>query len=168
MKTVKIHSNNKPWVNSKITKLIKLRQKAFTPHRTAEWRQLRNNVQREISKAKTNYYANRVLHLQKTDPRKWHQQVKVMTNNNKSEVSIPIPGVKDSDHVSIANVINDRFVSVSDHLCPLDIAQLKPFFLHLRHHPLFTHGMSMLNFKKSSRQRHVDLIVASSKCFNLQ
>ena len=57
MKTVKIHSNNKPWVNSKITKLIKLRQKAFTPQRTAEWRQLRNNVQREISKAKTNYYA---------------------------------------------------------------------------------------------------------------
>ena len=70
---------------------------------------------------------NRVRHLQKTDPRKWHQQVKVMTNNNKSEVSITIPGVKDSDHVSIANAINDRFVSVSDHLCSLDIAQLEAF-----------------------------------------
>ena len=89
MKTVKIHSDNKPWVNSKITKLIKLRQKAFAPQRTAEWRQLSNNVQREISKAKTNNYANRVRNLQKTDPRKWHQQVKVMTNNNKSEVSNP-------------------------------------------------------------------------------
>ena len=99
-------------------------KKTFTPQRTAEWRQLRNNVQREIFKAKTNYYANRVRHLQKTDPRKWHQQVKVMTNNNKSEVSIPISGVKDSDHVSIAN---DRFVSVSDHLCPLDITKLETF-----------------------------------------
>ncbi|XP_072048885.1 uncharacterized protein [Amphiura filiformis] len=127
MKTIKIHSNNKPWVNSKITKLIELRQRAFTPQRTTEWRRLRNRVQREIFKAKTNYYANRVRHLQKTDPRKWHQQVKLMTNNNKSEVNIPIPGVEDGDHVGIANAINNRFVSVSDHLCPLDITKLEAY-----------------------------------------
>ena len=50
-----------------------------------------------------------------------------MTNNDKSEVSIPIPGVKDCDHVSITKAINDRFGPVSDHLYPLDIAKLEAF-----------------------------------------
>ena len=35
--------------------------------------------------------------------------------------------MKESDHVSIVNAINDRFVSVSDHLCLLDITKLEAF-----------------------------------------
>ena len=33
-----------------------------------------------------------------------------MTGNTKSELRIPVQGVSDDDHVTIANIINDQFV----------------------------------------------------------
>ena len=36
-----------------------------------------------------------------------------MTGNTKSELGIPVQGVSDDDHVTIANTINDQFVKVS-------------------------------------------------------
>ncbi len=61
------------------------------------------------------------------DPRKWHQQVKHITGNNKSDISIPFPGVDDGDHVTIANKINDQFVGVSSHIPPLDMCALEAY-----------------------------------------
>jgi hypothetical protein len=95
---VKVHSNNKPWMSQKIKGLVKERQRAFASGNNDLYKKLRNKVQREIKKAKENYYANRVRNLQATNPRKWHQQVKIMTGNTKSDIRIPIPGVSDDDH----------------------------------------------------------------------
>ena len=127
MKTVRKHSNDKLRLNYKIKKLIDIRQRAFAAGNTSQWKQLRNRVQREIKKAKTDYYANRVRHLQKIDSRQWHRQIKFMTSNTKSEVNIPVPGVKGTYHSSIANNINNCFVSVSAHLEKLDISKLNAF-----------------------------------------
>ena len=126
MKTVRKHSNDKLRLNYKIKKLIDLRQRAFAAGNTSQWKQLRNRVQREIKKAKTDYCVNRVRHLQKIDSRQWHRQIKFMTSNTKSEVNIPIPSVKVTDHSSIAN-INHWFVSISAHLEKLDISKLSAF-----------------------------------------
>ena len=89
--------------------------------------QLRNQVKREIEKSKVNYYADRVRNLQTIEPRKWHQEIRTMTRNVKSDLRIPVPGIEDSEHGDIANYINDAFVNVSSGISPLDIATLESF-----------------------------------------
>ena len=113
MQTVKVHHNNKPWMLQKVKDLLKKRQVAFKSGKDKVYNKLHNKVQREIKKANINFYANRVRILQQTNPRKWHQQIKSMTGNTKSELGIPVQGVSDDDHVTIANTINDQFVKVS-------------------------------------------------------
>ncbi|XP_072042807.1 uncharacterized protein [Amphiura filiformis] len=134
--TVKVHNNNKPWMSDKIKKLVKKRQLAFSTGNNEVYKKLRNKVQREIKRAKQFYYANRVRNLQATNPRKWHQQIKTMTGNTKSEVSIPVPGVDNDDHVAIANKINDQFVQVSSHMTPLDLCNLETYLPAIDSPPL--------------------------------
>ena len=47
-----------------------------------------------------------------------------MTCNTKSELRIPVQGVSDDDHVTIANTINDQFVKVSSSIPPLNLGVL--------------------------------------------
>lgn len=128
MVTKKLHVTDQPWITPKIKKLITERQKAFQENNTIKWRRIRNKIKRLIDKAKTRYYTERVRKLQQNDIRSWHQQVKVMTRNNNSEVSIHVPGVQANKHDVIANAINDKFVSVSSGLAPLDFSDL-PVYL---------------------------------------
>jgi hypothetical protein len=116
-----------PWFSQKIKHLIKKRQSAFAAGNLVVYKKLRNQVQREIEKAKVNFYANRVRKLQATNPRKWHQQLRTMTGNTKTDLSIPIPGVSDDDHDTIANMINDQFVNVSSNITPLDLCALEAY-----------------------------------------
>ena len=127
MQTIKIHSNNKPWMSQKVKSLVKQRQIAFRSSKVEVYKKLRNKVQREIEKAKVNFYANRVCILQETNPRKWHQQIKSMTGNTKSDLRIPVQGVSDDDHITIANTINYQFVKVSSHMPPLDLGVLESY-----------------------------------------
>ena len=125
--TVKCNSNDKPWINKKIKALIHSRQEAFSSGNVTVYKKLRNKVKREIEKSKVNYYANRVCNLQTIEPRKWHQEIRTMTRNVKSDLCIPVPGVEDSEHGNIANYINDAFVNVSSGISSLDIATLESF-----------------------------------------
>ena len=124
MQTVKVHHNDKPWMSQKVKALLKKRQAAFKLGKDKVYNKIRNKVQREIKKAKVNFYANKVRILQQTNPRKWHQQIKSMTGNTKSELRIPVQGVSDDDHITIANTINDQFVKVSSNIPPLDLGAL--------------------------------------------
>ncbi|XP_072051828.1 uncharacterized protein [Amphiura filiformis] len=126
IKKKKIHNNDKPWITPYVKKLIKKRQMAFEVN-PVEWRKLRNKVQREITKAKLTYHAQRIRSLQKTEPRKWHQQIKIVTNNNKSELRVSVPGVADDDSTGKANTINNMFASVSAHIEPLVLAKLPAY-----------------------------------------
>ncbi|XP_072021201.1 uncharacterized protein [Amphiura filiformis] len=126
-KLLKIHQTDKPWITPRIKKLISKRQAEFEAHETSKWRQLRNEVKREIEKAKVNYNANRVRKLQKTEPRKWYQQIKCMLNSSNSDLDMHIPGVDRANHKAMANAINSKFVSVSSHVNPLDHSELPTF-----------------------------------------
>lgn len=126
VKKKKVHNNDKPWVTSHIKNLIIARQRAFE-NDDKEWRKLRNRVKREIIKAKSSYHVNRIRMLQKTEPRKWHQQIKNVTNNRKSELRIDIPGIDEDDHVGKANAINNMFTNVSAHIDPLDMSKLPTY-----------------------------------------
>ena len=125
--TVKCPSNDKPWINKKIKALIHSRQQAFSSCNVTVYKKLRNQVKREIEKSKVNYYTDRVRNLQTIEPCKWHQEIRTMTRNVKSDLCIPVPGIEDSEHDDIVNCINDVFVNVSSGISPLDIATLESF-----------------------------------------
>ena len=127
MQTIITQSSSKPWMSQKVQSLVKKRQVAFGSGRVEVYNKLRNEVRREIKKAKVHFYANRVRILQETNPRKWHQQIKTMSGNTKAVLRIPVQGVSDDDHVTIANTINDQFVKVSSHIPPLDLNVLEAY-----------------------------------------
>ena len=93
-----------------------------------KWKVLRDKVKRLIERTKIKYYADRVRHLQKTDSKNWHRQVKDMTRNNSTEVCIQVPDVQANKHNEIANAINCKFVNVSANIEPLDYTKLPAFF----------------------------------------
>ncbi len=125
--TVRCHNNDKPWINPKIKSLIRSRQSAFSKGEAGKFRLLRNQVKSELRKCKVNYYANRVRELQSTDPRKWHQQIRSMTRNDKAGLCISIPGISEHDHTKIADSINEAFIKVSSGVPPLDLGTLEAF-----------------------------------------
>ena len=108
VKKKKVHCSDKPWLTPYVKNLIKKRQQMFNVN-PAEWRKLRNQVKREINKAKISYHAERIRSLQKTEPRKWYQQIKIVTNNSKSDLKVSVPGVDEEDNSGKANAINICF-----------------------------------------------------------
>ena len=83
VKKSKLHVNDKPWLTDRIKNLILERREAYNSNNQTLWRKLRNQVQQEIKRAKVSYHANRIRNLQKSEPKKWHQQIKVVTNSSK-------------------------------------------------------------------------------------
>lgn len=126
-KRIRIHNTDKPWITPHIKKLISERQKAFAQNDTIKWRKLRNEVKREIEKAKIKYNAERVRGLQKTEPRKWHQRIKCMLNLTNSELYMQIPGLDSNNHKDMANYINNKFVNISSHIEPLNFRSLPAY-----------------------------------------
>ena len=127
VKKSKLHVNDKPWLTDRIKNLILERQKAYNSNNQTLWRKLRNQVQQEIKRAKVSYHANRIRNLQKTEPKKWHQQIKVVTNSSKAKLSLDIPGIDDFDIKGKANAINTKFAQVSEGLDPLDFSKLPAY-----------------------------------------
>ena len=126
-KRVRGHSNDKPWVTTHIKSLIKDRQKAFSAGQDQEWRALRNKVKREIEQAKQTYHASKIRDLQKANPRKWHMEIKKVTNNNGAELRLDVPGVDDADEKGKANAINNMFAGISAHIPPLNYNELPSY-----------------------------------------
>ena len=94
-KTIKSHVEGKPWKIPHIKKLIQDRQKAFQTNNMSRRRILCNHVKIAIGKAKIFYHANRVRNLQKSQPRKWYEEFRKITNTGKTELKINIPGIDD-------------------------------------------------------------------------
>ncbi|XP_072039411.1 uncharacterized protein [Amphiura filiformis] len=125
---VKLHVHDKPWITPAIKSLICKRQKSFHEGNTHNWRIMRNKVQREISKAKRDFYRDRVQRLKSANPAKWYQQIRVMANMTKTESNIAPPQcVNPSDFVAVANSINEHFASVANDQPPLNVDDLPSF-----------------------------------------
>ena len=60
LKTVKVHQNDQPWMNSNLKRLIKKRQKALAQNNRALYKQLRNKVNRSRKNCRKLYYEAKV------------------------------------------------------------------------------------------------------------
>jgi hypothetical protein len=127
VKTVRLHANDKPWMNDRVKNLINQRQKAFAEGDKSTWTDLKNRVIKEIKKAKAAHNVNKVRKLQKTEPGRWHREIRYLANMKKTEITIQVPDVAASDHVSVANAINQHLASFSNSQQPMKLADLPAY-----------------------------------------
>ena len=128
VKLVTSHAADKPWITDHIKNLIDQRQRAFAQGDTENWAKLRNQVIREIKKAKINHNTKKVRKLQKLNPGRWHKEVRNLCNMRKADTTIHVADVDPSNHKQIANEINDHLASFPNTQQPLDLADL-PVYL---------------------------------------
>ncbi|KAI8482492.1 hypothetical protein Bbelb_397280 [Branchiostoma belcheri] len=134
-KVIRLHVQDKPWISQKIKSAIRRRQRAFRDQDWETWRFLRNKIQKEIKRARSHYYNNRVQNLKKHSPSAWYKEIKVLTGTQKKGMTIQAQGVDPDSHRDMANLINQKFTNVTTSLPPLDRSKL-PAYLPSRPPPV--------------------------------
>ena len=75
-KSVKLHSNDAPWMTGHLKLLICQRQKALNEKNTHLFRFYRNKVNRERKLCREKYYQVKVKRLKNQNPKKWWNECK--------------------------------------------------------------------------------------------
>lgn len=83
-KSIRMYPTDRSWNTKKIKMLIKKRQTAFVRDGkdSANYKVLRNRVQKEIKLATYRYYNHKVADLEKMDVKKWWRQIKSLTGQD--------------------------------------------------------------------------------------
>jgi len=117
-----VNNLNKPWVTASFQQLIKQRQRARMASQTELYRRLRNKVNRMAVSLRKKYYEKKVAGLRTADPHSWWRKTKQFLSNNYSD---PLRNLlRQCPDLTIAEEINNFFVSVSAHLPPFDSRSL--------------------------------------------
>lgn len=123
VRSIRIHETGRPWVSSQLKQLIIRRQKAFTSGNLPLFKILRNKVNRERKRCRKVYYENKVKDLHDFKPRNWWGEVKQLCGFAKSSSGRDLTSILHPDLVcdepTLANKINQAFVSVMDGYSPL-------------------------------------------------
>ncbi|XP_033118580.1 uncharacterized protein LOC117118175 [Anneissia japonica] len=87
----------------------------------------RNRTQKSISKAKLNFYANKIRNLKSSDPSLWHRGIQLIANRVKGSPVINVPGISPMNNDGIANHINMNFAKITQSRPSIDINDLHAF-----------------------------------------
>jgi hypothetical protein len=68
-KTIKINSNEPPWITTKFKRLIKKRQEALANDNIVTFNYYRNLVNRQRKTCRAKFYASKVKDLNESNPR---------------------------------------------------------------------------------------------------
>ena len=88
LQTVKLHSNDKPWMSVSIKQLIIARQQAFSCGNIDLWRHYKGKVKYAIQLKKKNFYSDKVRHLKKSDCRSWWKLINQLSGRSNSTTPI--------------------------------------------------------------------------------
>ena len=123
-----IHSNEPPWMNSKLKQLIAKRQRAFDEGDLDQYRNLRNRVNRERKLCHARFYESTVQQLKESKPATLWREVKKLSGMS-SASGCPDPATlyqpidcsqsTPSTLQDIANTISKAFLSPMNVLEPL-------------------------------------------------
>ena len=125
-KTVRRHSNDKPWVNDTYRYMIRRRQRAFMTKGKddPEYKLYRNKVNRMGKKLRQNFYTNQVAELKSTKPGQWWQNVRKLMGDTKSSPKGPLEHLAakecDGSLEALADKINSFFTSLCNNMQQLE------------------------------------------------
>ncbi|XP_071944778.1 uncharacterized protein [Antedon mediterranea] len=148
LKSFRLHSSDKSWMNRVVKDLILKRQKCFANEgKSNQWKLYRNRVQLEIKRAKSNFYNEILKSLKSTNPVKWHQGIQLMANKLKPPPIIQIPNIAPNNDLAIAQDINVSFSKVSQSKKSL-VRQSLPSFLPAENPPQLEEWEMFYHLKK--------------------
>ena len=76
LRSKKLSINDPPWINEQLKSMIRERQRALARGDDANFRRLRNSVNRLRKLCRAKYYASNVEQLRDCEPRRWWKEVK--------------------------------------------------------------------------------------------
>ena len=82
-KTLKINSDDQPWITSKLKKLDRQRKRIFRKERRSEkWQNINKIFKKEMKSAKASFYQKSVADLKLAKPSKWFACLKRITSHD--------------------------------------------------------------------------------------
>ena len=121
---MKTDSSNKPWITPQIKYLISKRQAAWNKGNTALFRYDRNQVNTLCKNAHSRFYKESVANVYQSNPQKWWSTVKNIAGLSPSNVSSLIHDRLPYSNSALANLFNEKFVTVGNFLLSLNWAPL--------------------------------------------
>ena len=118
-----MHTSDQPWITKKLKTLIRKRQLAFHRHGRDSncYKILREKVQREIRSAKQNFYEHKVSDLEQSNIKNWWKHIRRLTGqDNQQDWSHQFIGDNCPTQLTLANKINDFFISLTEPFPPLE------------------------------------------------
>ena len=146
---------SKPWINSKIQKLMKIRDKLFkqfkfskSPTDQMAHKQFRNRVVNEIRESKKNYHHNYFDENKSNMKMLWKgfKDIIHLKSQNRDTFShlVDDDGLKITDPIIIANEFNGYFTKVAEEITKKDSKNPKiPIVLFTTSKPNFIFYLSM-------------------------
>ena len=120
MRSVKLHSSDKPWITSDIKDSIKKRQQAWVKGELQQYKFHRNKVSQLCKVARRRFYHDRISCMKDTNPKKWWDNIKLLSGLSKPSTlkSMIVNGavLKDAD---LVEAINESLGRVADDIPPL-------------------------------------------------
>ena len=121
--TKEIKTNDKPWISSKLIKMIKIKNKLFYRKKRQPnndnvkrlYNIFRNRVNRELNKSKKEYYSNYFEENKKNSKKIWEGIRSIININNSKNISInrlKVDGKLIDNPNDIAKELNEFFVNV--------------------------------------------------------
>ena len=132
-------NNDRPWVNDYFKRLVSRRNTAYKSSNRALYKELRNRVNRVGRTLKSQYFLNQVEQMKSSKPKNWWKEIKRLSgalptssslNDNLTLNDQPV------DSESLSEVINNFFVSVSDHVRPIESTELTTMRANINVQPL--------------------------------
>ena len=97
--SVKVHSDDCPWITKDLKRLILQRQKAFTAGKMSLFKLLRNKINRERKRCRKSYHKAKVQQLSDSKPHDWWRKVKqlcgLITEQKNLKNIAPLPKAQD-------------------------------------------------------------------------
>lgn len=120
--SIKMHENDRPWLNTRLKKLINSRQKAFSSGNRVLYKMLRNKVNRECKRCRKIYYENKIGQMKNSTPSDWWREVKQLCGareNIRRDLKSLLHSDLMCDDSTLTNNINKAFISVMNDYSPL-------------------------------------------------
>ena len=149
--TIAIRANDKPWFTAQIRTLMQLRNQSYRRYgKNSVYKKTRNQLQRQIKKAKRKYFQKHLSSLNLSNPRMWHKEIKKAARLR----SVPLAISATKSDQEVADDINRFFSGICQSLPALDLSKL-PAYLPSEPVPLLSvwnvqRELSRLSTRKSS------------------
>ena len=156
-KTRKISNDDQPFCTEEMKRLKRLKSREYKKNRKSlKWRDLNVKYQKEVSKAKQNYYRNIIRDLKESKVAQWYSKLKRLCSYDqmKSEPII-VESIKHLTDKEQAEIIADKFAKVSQEYEPLKSEDIHVPEFEQSTIPSFTHQQVKKHLEKIKTNKAV-------------